>query len=350
MIDRSQKAPNFGATRSVQIWLYAVAALVLLMVAVGGATRLTDSGLSITSWKPIAGMVPPLSLASWQAEFDAYKLIPEYAQVNLGMTLAQFKGIFWWEWGHRFLGRLIGMAFALPLIFFIVTRQISPKLIPQLVVLFFLGGFQGALGWWMVSSGLSERIDVSQYRLAAHLCAAALLFAALLWVARGIGAQKPAQNEMLKTSWLVPLIWWLTLLQLVAGAFVAGLHAGLLYNTWPLMEGRIIPKGMMSQQPVWKNLFENTLTVQFDHRLIAYTLAAAVLAHYLTNRHHNTPKYARVWARLLAKLVFVQIVLGVSTLIFLVPIPLALAHQVLALLIFGVATLYSRDISLQKLG
>lgn len=340
--------PN-SATRAVQIWLYCVAALVLLMVVVGGATRLTDSGLSITSWKPIAGMIPPLSLADWLAEFNAYKLIPEYSQVNQGMSLEAFKGIFWWEWGHRFLGRIIGLAFALPLIFFAVTRQIPKRFIPQLIVLLFLGGFQGALGWWMVSSGLSERIDVSQYRLAAHLCAAALLFAALLWVARGIRFQATTSETDRPAThvWMVWAIWWLTLLQLVAGALVAGLHAGLSHNTWPLMDGSIIPRGLFISDPKWINLFENVLTVQFDHRLIAYALALLMLVHYLVTRT-SASKLNKGWAFGLLILIVIQIVIGISTLLMLVPIHLALTHQFLAFLIFASATLYSRDISLRK--
>lgn len=338
-----------NATRAVQIWLYSVALLVLLMVIVGGATRLTDSGLSITSWKPIAGMVPPLSLADWQEEFAAYQLIPEYSQVNAGMSLDEFKGIFWWEWGHRFLGRLIGLAFALPLVFFSFTRQIPKRFIPQLVILLFLGGLQGALGWWMVSSGLSERIDVSQYRLAAHLCAAALLFAALLWVARGarFSGETSQTEQPASHIWMVWLIWWLTLLQLVAGALVAGLHAGLSHNTWPLMDGRLIPNGLFVAEPAWINLFENVLTVQFDHRIIAYALAGLIVAHYLVSRA-TASKLNKGWAFGLVLLVTLQIFIGVTTLLLMVPIHVALTHQLLAFVIFGAATLYCRDISLRK--
>lgn len=342
--------PLFGATRAVQIWLYCVAVLVLIMVAVGGITRLTDSGLSITSWKPIAGMIPPLSLSDWQGEFDAYKLIPEYQQINLGMSLAEFKAIFWWEWGHRFLGRLIGLAFALPLVFFSLTRQISKQLIPQLVVLLFLGGLQGALGWWMVSSGLSERVDVSQYRLAAHLGAAALLFAALLWVARGIrfdpAARAPA--TLPRHLWLVGVIWWLTFIQLIAGAFVAGLDAGLSHNTWPLMDGSVIPTGLFAASPAWRNLFENVLTVQFDHRLIAYLLSAVIITHFLIVRKSTQIKLFRKQAHGLVHMVILQLILGISTLLLHVPLLLALGHQLLAFALFAAATLYARDISLRK--
>ena len=245
----------------VRIWLYVMALLVLTMVVVGGATRLTESGLSITEWKPISGVIPPLSDADWQAEFAAYKQIPQGVQ-NGWMAIEDFKSIFWWEWGHRLLGRVLGFAFAIPFLVFLVQRRFTWKLAAPLAGLFVLGGFQGLLGWWMVSSGLSQLTSVSQYRLAAHLFAASLLFIALIWVARRLEPGRPVTPPGWPVAILLPLI----LLQIVAGAFVAGLDAGMGYNSWPLMDGELIPQGLDVMNPLWKNLFENTLTVQFIHR------------------------------------------------------------------------------------
>jgi heme a synthase len=250
-----------------------MAFLVLCMVVVGGATRLTESGLSITEWAPISGTIPPLSDADWAREFEAYKLIPQGVQ-NSWMGIEDFKSIFWWEWSHRFLGRFLGLAFAVPFLVFLFQRRFTWKLAGPLAGLFLLGGLQGAIGWWMVSSGLSQLTSVSQYRLATHLFAASLLFLALIWVARRL---EPARAPS-APGWPVWLLLLLVEVQIVAGAFVAGLDAGMGYNTWPLMDGALIPKGLDVIDPFWKNLFENALTVQFNHRMIAYTVVAFVVA------------------------------------------------------------------------
>lgn len=326
--------------RPVRIWLYLMALLVLAMVVVGGATRLTESGLSITEWKPISGVIPPLSAADWQAEFDAYKQIPQGVQ-NAWMGIEDFKSIFWWEWAHRFLGRLIGFAFAIPFLVFLVQRRFSWSLAAPLAGLFVLGGFQGFLGWWMVSSGLSQLTSVSQYRLAAHLFAASLLFLALLWVARRL---RPLPTGQVTPAGLpVVLLLVLVELQIVAGAFVAGLDAGMGYNTWPLMDGALIPSGLGAIEPFWKNLFENALTVQFNHRMIAY--AVAVFAAVLLWRQWRRGGFAGVhgWVPRIAALVLLQIVLGIATLLNAVPISLALGHQAMAFMLAGSIVAYLAD-------
>lgn len=328
--------------RPVRIWLYCVAALVLLMVVVGGATRLTESGLSITSWKPISGIIPPLSGADWQAEFDAYKQIPQFEVLNSWMSLEDFKYIFWWEWTHRFLGRLIGFAFAIPFLVFLVQRRFSWSLAAPLAGLFLLGGFQGFLGWWMVSSGLSELTSVSQYRLAAHLSAAALLLVALVWVARRLTPRRgPGAGGAM---WPAALLLVLLLLQIAAGAFVAGLDAGMGYNTWPLMDGELIPAGLDAMTPLWRNFFENALTVQFDHRLIAYVVTA--YAVFLLWRQSRAGGFAGAhgWLPRIALLILLQVGLGIATLLAMVPISLALGHQALAFMLAGVVTAYLADL------
>lgn len=340
-----QNATPAGAAdrlRPVRIWLYAMAALVLLMVVVGGATRLTESGLSITSWKPIAGILPPLSGADWEAEFEAYKQIPQYQVLNSWMTLEDFKYIFWWEWAHRFLGRVIGFAFAIPFLVFLVQRRFDRGLAAPLAGLFVLGGFQGFLGWWMVSSGLSELTSVSQYRLAAHLTAAALLFVALVWVARRLTPRR--ESVAGGAAWPAVLLLGLLLLQIAAGAFVAGIDAGMGYNTWPLMDGELVPAGLDVMTPLWRNVFENALTVQFNHRLLAYVITA--YAAFMLWRQSRAGGFAGVhgWLPRIALLVLLQVGLGIATLLAMVPISLALGHQALAFMLAGVVTAYVADL------
>lgn len=339
----SSTASRTDILRPVRIWLYLLALLVLLMVAVGGITRLTDSGLSITSWKPISGAIPPLSVSDWQAEFDAYKQIPEFTLQNHWMSLEEFKGIFWWEWGHRFLGRVIGLAFAVPFLIFLVQKRLDRKLAPALAGLFVLGGLQGALGWWMVSSGLSERVDVSQYRLAAHLGAACLLFGALIWVARSITPVATAHRSATNWFWAIIGLTALIYMQLIAGAFVAGLDAGYAYNTWPLMEGALVPPGMGSMTPAWLNAFENILTVQFNHRMIAYLIVIVVGVLIWRRRVSGGFDSVHGWLPRIAVLVGLQVVLGIVTLLLVIPLPLAIGHQALAFMLFGACIAYLAD-------
>ena len=328
--------------RPVRIWLYVMAFLVLCMVVVGGATRLTESGLSITEWKPVAGVIPPLSEADWLKEFDAYKQIPQ-GQQNGWMQLSDFQYIFWWEWAHRFLGRVLGLAFAIPFVVFLVQRRFSWTLAAPLAGLLVLGAFQGFLGWWMVSSGLTKLTSVSQYRLAAHLFAASLLFLALVWVARRLTPLPSGAGNVTSPGWQVWLLLVLVELQIVAGAFVAGLDAGMGYNTWPLMDGALIPNGLDVIQPAWKNLFENAQTVQFNHRILAYVLVAYVA--FLVWRQARSGGFGGVhgWMPRIGLLVVLQVVLGIGTLVMQVPISLALGHQALAFMLAGTIAAYLAD-------
>lgn len=317
-------------------WLFLVVLLLFALVMVGGATRLTDSGLSITEWKPIHGVVPPLGEAQWQEEFAKYREIPEYATVNSGMTLSGFKRIFWWEWAHRALARGIGVVFALPLLFFWATGRVERAILPKLLGILALGGLQGAIGWWMVASGLVERTDVSQYRLATHLTTAALIIAAAVAVRRGLAppAGTPAGAGTQRFAGLLVLM---ALAQIYLGGLVAGLDAGLSYNTWPLMDGTLVPRGLLAIEPAWRNVFENPKTVQFVHRLGAYALFAAVLLYaLLAFRRQPNSSHARR-ALTLVLLVSLQAGLGVATLLWHVPAGWALAHQFTALVVLSFA-------------
>ena len=311
----------------VRAWLLGIAALVFCMVIVGGATRLTDSGLSITEWQPLLGVIPPLTEAQWLEALEKYRQIPEYQLVNKGMSLADFKFIYWWEWAHRFLGRIIGLAFFLPFAYFVLTGALNVKTALRCAVLFVLGGLQGALGWYMVASGLVDRVDVSQYRLAAHLTLATVIFGAVLWVAFGL--DRPRRAPMGAREWLAVAIIGTVLLQVAAGGFVAGLDAGFGYNTWPLMDGAWVPAGLYVAEPWWRNMFENAMTVQFNHRLLAYAIVAlAVVYAYL--------EQSRTGYILLAA-VGLQVVFGIWTLLWAVPLWLGLVHQGGALVVLAAA-------------
>lgn len=324
--------------RDILVWLWAVALLVFAMVIVGGATRLTDSGLSITEWQPILGAIPPLSDADWHVAFEKYRQIPEYHQVNKGMSLSAFKAIFWWEWAHRFLGRFIGLAFALPLAVFWWRGILEDWLKPRLLAILALGGLQGFVGWYMVQSGLVERVDVSHYRLAMHLSLALLILAAILWTIldlaprrRTAAAASPAQRR-LAISLIVLLAAQITL-----GAFVAGTKAGLSYNTWPLMDGALVPDGLWRMAPWWINPAENLTAIQFNHRIAAYLILAAAIWQAVISRASEHAKSALA----LAAVILAQIGLGIWTLLAsqgAIPIGLGIAHQGLAAIVLAVAT------------
>ncbi len=325
-------ASSPAAARRIALWLLVMCALVAAMVIVGGATRLTDSGLSITEWRPVTGAVPPLSEAAWHEEFAKYKTIPEYEEVNYGMSLEQFKAIYWWEWGHRFLGRLIGFAFFAPFVFFIVTKQTTRRLALKLFGLLMLGGLQGALGWWMVSSGLADRVDVSQYRLAAHLALAVIVLALMFWLALDLWPADKARG----TRALFPAAALLAagvFAQMMLGAFVAGLRAGRTFNTWPLMDGKFFPDGYFAGAPGLNDLFETIAAVQFNHRIGAYLVGAGAVWFYLAAR--KTAAEPRV--RLVLAAVGLQIVLGIWTLLAATPIALGLLHQAGALGVLAAA-------------
>jgi cytochrome c oxidase assembly protein subunit 15 len=334
---------------AVRVWLLAVAGLIALMVLVGGATRLTESGLSITEWKPVAGALPPLGQTEWDKAFEAYKQIPQYRMLNAGMTLSDFKTIFWWEWSHRLLGRVIGAIYLLPFLFFLWRGGMSGELKRRLWLIFGLGALQGAVGWWMVASGLAERTEVSQYRLATHLLLALLIFAAIVWTLRRLRERAPNApmpslelttslelTRRLKLTSAVLLV--LTFIQLYLGALVAGLRAGLVYNTWPDIDGAFIPSAarLWFEQPWWRNLFENTLTVQFEHRMTAYALFALAIFHAVDAVRLRAGSAAR-GACWLAVAVTLQALLGILTLLNHVPIALALTHQAVAIVVLTLA-------------
>jgi cytochrome c oxidase assembly protein subunit 15 len=319
----------------IRAWLLVVAALVFVMVSIGGATRLTGSGLSITEWQPIMGTLPPLSQTDWLEAFAKYRQIPQYEHVNRGMSLEAFKVIFWWEWTHRFLGRLIGAVFLLPFLYFLAAGRISRALAARLAGLFALGALQGAVGWYMVRSGLADRIDVSQYRLALHLGLAILIFGALIWVA--LSLDRRWDRVWSPQAITAGLILLLVFVQIELGALVAGLKAGAGYNTWPRMDGRLVPGGLGAMQPWYLNLFENALTVQFNHRVVAYALVLAVLWHAWSVRRGTGGSRMRGSAVVLAVAVLAQAALGIWTLLAQVPLALGLAHQAGAAAVFGVA-------------
>jgi cytochrome c oxidase assembly protein subunit 15 len=331
----SGRAANMAPVRA---WLFALAGLVLLMVSVGGATRLTGSGLSITEWKPIVGTLPPLTDADWQEAFRKYQQIPQYEYTNKGMSLEAFKAIFWWEWTHRNLGRLIGIVFLLPFLFFLAAGYVSRRLGLTLAGIFALGGLQGVVGWYMVSSGLSDRLDVSQYRLALHLGLGVLILGALQWAALSLRAdtreQRPGSRAPGRAAAGILL---LVFLQILLGALVAGLKAGHAYNTWPWMDGRLIPSGLWAIDPWYLNLFENALTVQFNHRVAAYALLLAVLWRALALARAERHSGAFRSAAALALAVVAQVGLGIFTLLSQVPPVLGIAHQALAAVLFALA-------------
>jgi heme a synthase len=341
-------------TRAIRLWLCTVAALVLVMVLVGGATRLTESGLSITEWRPVTGALPPLNGGQWQAEFEKYQVIPQYRELNRGMSLAEFKTIFWWEWAHRLLGRLIGAAFLLPFLCFLWRGWIASELRPRLWFIFGLGALQGAVGWWMVASGLADRVEVSQYRLATHLVLACAVYVALVWTAQRLGEgtstfpPAPAETDRggarLRAS--AAALLGLVLLQIYLGALVAGLRAGYVYNTWPLIDGAFVPEAsrLFADTQLWRNFFENTLTVQFDHRMLAYALWLCALAHAFDVGRTSPRGTVRAGAAALLVALTLQAALGIWTLLGAVPLPVALLHQAVAMLVLTAATMHAASL------
>jgi cytochrome c oxidase assembly protein subunit 15 len=331
--------------RLIQLWLFAAAAMIFLTLIVGGATRLTESGLSITEWKPITGVVPPLSHAEWQAEFQRYQAIPQYRELNEGMSLGQFQAIYWWEWTHRLLARSTGMVFLLPFLFFLWRGWVPRHLRMRLWTIFGAGAALGAVGWWMVSSGLagSHRVNVSQYRLAFHLTLACAIYASILWTAQQF-ARKPPAEAPARLRFSALAIMLLVLLQIYLGALVAGSGAGHIYNTWPQIDGGFLPPaaqlGFLS--PAWRNVFENTLTIQFDHRMLAYAIWLLALLHAIDA--WRTGREARS-ALLVAGLVTLQAVLGITTLVMADPLALALVHQAVAVVVFTTSIVHAQRLS-----
>ena len=346
--------------RAIGLWLVACCAMIFLMVLIGGITRLTESGLSITEWKPVEGVLPPMSNAAWQDAFAEYKAIPQYQAIHADMNLDQFKHIYFWEYLHRLWGRLIGFAFLLPFLWFVIRGQVSRRLIAPLAGLFVLGGLQGALGWWMVESGLEARIEVSQYRLAAHLAMAVVIYLAMLWVALGLvwppsssplnphsspprkressaalldprfrgGDEKRMHRGLLVGTSLITCLIFVTL---VAGAFVAGTRAGYLDNTFPLMEGRFVPPDYWHLTPLWRNWFENLTSVQFDHRVLAETTWFVIAGVWLASLRASLAPGQRWALHALFFFACLQLAFGITTLLTVVWLPVAAAHQAGAL-------------------
>jgi cytochrome c oxidase assembly protein subunit 15 len=332
-------ANQVSRDRLVRGWLISIAALIAIMVLVGGATRLTESGLSIVEWKPVTGALPPLDGEQWRRAFDAYKTIPQY-QLNAGMSLDEFKTIFWWEWSHRLLGRVIGVAYLLPFLYFLWRGFFGGELLRRLWLIFGLGALQGAVGWWMVASGLSQRVEVSQYRLATHLVLALLIFASIVWTLSRLGERPPSTaSPRLKITAIALLV--LTFVQLYLGALVAGLRAGKIYNTWPDIDGGLVPSAgrLFFEVPWWRNLFENTLTVQFDHRMVAYALFVTAALHAADAIISRAGRSAVAGALWLAGAVTLQATLGILTLLQQVPPDLALTHQAVAIAVLTLAVL-----------
>lgn len=326
--------------KPIAVWLLVCCTLVFAMVVVGGVTRLTHSGLSIVEWQPIIGTIPPLSQSDWEVLFEKYHQTPQYKKINLGMSLEEFKGIFWWEYFHRLLGRVIGLVFFIPFLYFLARKAVDGPLGLKLAGIFLLGGLQGAMGWYMVKSGLVDNPHVSQYRLTAHLGLAFVIYAAMLRVALGllfpVGTSYGNGRLRSLRSFSIGLTT-LIFIMILSGGFVAGIRAGLAYNTFPLMNGHLIPPDLFMLEPWYRNFFDNMTTVQFNHRLIAWTLAILVPVFWFKSRNVPLPGSTHLACNLLLFMLAVQIGLGIATLLLVVPLPLAAAHQAGAMLLFTAA-------------
>ncbi len=330
-----------SARRQIAVWLLVCCAMVFATLVVGGVTRLTHSGLSIVEWQPLIGTLPPLNSGEWNEVFQKYQQTPEYLQVNRGMSLDEFKTIFYWEYVHRLLGRSIGLVFLLPFAYFLLRGKIERTLTLKLIAMFLLGGLQGAMGWYMVKSGLVDDPRVSQYRLTAHLGLAFIIFAAMAWVALGLLAERgkaalPALDPALRkvqtfAGWLALLVFVMVL----SGGLVAGLHAGLTYNSFPLMHGYVVPPDMFMLEPWYLNFFNNPGTVQFDHRLIAWLLIFLLPYFWYRASQLALSPRARLASHVLLSIFALQLALGIATLLLVVPVPLAAAHQAGAMLLFA---------------
>ncbi len=312
--------------RPVGFWLLFCAGMVFIMAVLGAITRLTGSGLSMVDWQPVQDLLPPLDAAAWGRQFAAYQQSPQYQTVNTGMTLDDYRHIFFWEWLHRLWGRLIGIVFLLPFLWFLAAGRIRRSLAPKLALLFLLGALQGFVGWFMVRSGLVDRPSVSHYRLAMHLALALSLYAALVWAGLSIliGKVRQADGSLKRHAWLALMAMATTM---VWGAFVAGLQAGLIYNSFPLMGGHLLPPEMWFLHPLWLNFFANHAAVQFTHRALALTTATIILLLAIRGSHRARPKAVRFVSIALGLAVTVQVSLGIATLVYGVPVALGSLHQ-----------------------
>ncbi len=355
MLNPSTPSPN-ADQKAIAIWLLVCCATIFGMIILGGITRLTGSGLSMVEWAPIMGILPPLNQAEWQETFLLYQQFPEYQLKNFHMTLHDFKSIFWFEYGHRLLGRSIGTIFLLPFLFFLFRGKIEKSLTPKLIFMFVLGGLQGLMGWYMVKSGLVDDPRVSQYRLTAHLGLAVVIYAYMLWVALGllypkinnVSKNTDPDNTIYRLSRLSLIITGIIVITILSGGFVAGTHAGFAFNTFPLMDGKLIPDGLFTQSPLWRNFFENIITVQFDHRVLATVLFLIIPVFWfkagkIAGKLELQP-LARSGSHLLLAALALQITLGISTLLLVVPVALAAAHQAGAIVLLTAALFVSQQL------
>jgi len=324
-----------NSNRPVIYWLLTGCLLIFIMVLVGGITRLTNSGLSMVEWNLVMGSIPPLNEAEWLIAFEKYKQFPEYQIVNYHFTLEEFKPIFFWEYLHRILGRLVGLVFIIPFIYFLFKKMISKELLPKLLLLLFMGGFQGFLGWYMVKSGLNKDPDVSHFRLAMHLTTAFLTFAYTLWVALGLMYPNRVKGAFKSLKAGATVLLLITVVQIVWGAFVAGLNAGKVYNTWPLMGDQLVADGVTAMTPLWMNFVEGLAGVQFIHRYMAYAVVGLVIYLAVKARKEKTNVSQRGGMKFLIGMVSVQFVLGIITLLLGVPVWLGVLHQIGALMLLG---------------
>ena len=335
-----QNNPDISNTKpdspAVAIWLFICAIMIFVMVVLGGITRLTHSGLSMVEWKPVTGFLPPTTELVWQDTFKKYQQYPEFRIKNPDMDLAEFKSIFWLEFIHRIWGRSIGIVFFVPFMFFLLRRKLDKKLIPKLITMFILGGLQGVLGWFMVKSGLSDRPDVSQYRLTAHLIFAFLLYGWILWTALGLLFPKPhsfKQQAIGAYKYFISSLTLLLVIAITSGGFVAGTDAGFIYNTFPLMGDTFIPKDLFALDPWFRNFFENVVNIQFTHRLLTILVFVSVVGFWLKTLNQEFPQRTQIALHCLLAAVILQVTLGISTLLLVVPVPLAASHQAGALVL-----------------
>lgn len=339
--------------RQIAIWLIVIAALIFTMVVLGGVTRLTRSGLSMVEWQPIMGVIPPLNQTEWMETFEKYKQFPEYQKVNKGMSLDEFKSIFYFEYSHRVLGRTIGLAFLIPLILFWRQKKVSLAMRPKLVTIFILGGLQGLLGWFMVKSGLVDRPHVSQYRLTAHLSAAIIIYGYILWVVFDLlfprGQTTSATSDALGRLYKWGI--WSTVivcLMIITGGFVAGTKAGFTFNTFPLMAEQFVPPGMFALSPWWHNFLENIATIQFTHRTLAYAVIAVLAIYWWMGRRLALPPRIALGFQLMLGMMVLQVLLGISTLLLVVPVSLGAAHQAGALVLFSLMLYLNHGLHRQR--
>lgn len=346
LLGKYQPHPSTQYDGQIASWLLVCCVLILAMIVLGGVTRLTGSGLSMVEWGPMTGTVPPLNEAQWEAAFRDYQQYPEYQKVNQSMTLAEFKSIFWVEYAHRLLGRVIGLVFFVPFIYFLVRRRIGWALAPKLVTIFVLGALQGLLGWFMVKSGLVDEPRVSAYRLTTHLVLAAIIYGYIFWVALGFLFPK-AENDyqhVKSTRWFSFVVTGVIGIMIVSGGFVAGTRAGFAFNTFPLMNGMLIPDGILAMKPVWSNFFENIATVQFDHRLIGYCLCILIPAFCYYVHGAGVVTRTRVATYVLLITLVTQVSLGIATLLLIVPAGLAATHQAGAFALLTVSLFINHEL------